>query len=84
MIGKDVPLRWPAYWVTVGLDGKYIYPSSGDVIDAVQKKVIAGLNDEFGRPVHSEKLVEILFSEGKPVRAVDQFGVGLVRGAGTN
>jgi DNA-binding beta-propeller fold protein YncE len=66
-------------WITVGLDGQYVYPSSGDVIDAATKKIVAGLYDEFGKEVTSEKMVEVAFSKGKPLRAVDQFGVGQVR-----
>lgn len=68
-------------WVTVGLDGKYVYPSSGDVIDAGTKKIIGGLFDELGKEVLSEKIVEVAFSGGRLVRAVDQFGVGQVRGS---
>jgi WD40 repeat protein len=71
-------------WLSFGLDGRYVYTATGDVIDVATKKIIAGLTDEFGRPVNSEKIVEIAFSNGKPVRATDQFGVGLVRGAPTN
>ncbi len=34
--------------------------------------------DEDGRPVHSEKLLEIDFVDGKPVANGDQFGLGRV------
>jgi len=34
------------------------------------------LSDEKGRQVQSEKIVEIDFADGKPVRAGDQFGLG--------
>lgn len=64
-------------WITIGLDGKYVYPSSGDVMST--KQISAGLFDEFGKEVLSEKMVEVAFVGGKPVRAVDQFGVGQVR-----
>jgi len=66
-------------WIAFGLDGKYAYPSTGEVIDAASKKVVTVLKDELGRPAESEKIVEVLFSKGKPVRASDQFGVGLVQ-----
>ena len=62
------------------LNGK-VLPSSGDIIDAASKKVIGGLRDETGREVQSEKLVEVLFVDGKPVRTVDQFGIGQVLSA---
>jgi hypothetical protein len=69
----------PPYWITFSQDGKYVYPSSGDVIDAATKQVVGGLTDEHGRPVDSEKIVEITFANGKPVSAGSQFGVGHVR-----
>lgn len=77
-IGKDVKLRSKPYWITVGLDGKYIFPSTGDVIDAATKKVVAVLKDEYGRDVRSEKLVELYFSKGKLTRVANQFGTGMV------
>jgi hypothetical protein len=77
---KSIRTRSNPSWITFGIDGKYVYPSSGDVIDAATKQVVAGLRDEVGRQVESEKILEILFIDGKPIRAVDQFGVGQVRG----
>lgn len=61
------------------LDGRYAYPSTGEVIDVKTKKVIAALTDEKGREVHSEKMVEIHFKNGQPVRAGNQFGLGRKR-----
>ncbi len=72
----SVELREEPGWVTFSLDGRYAYPSTGDVIDAVTRKVLTGLQDEKGREVHSEKMVEIDFKAGAPVRTGDQFGVG--------
>lgn len=63
-------------WVTFSLDGKYAYPSTGEVIDTKSRKIVAHLQDEQGRQVQSEKLLEIDFAGGVPVRAGDQFGVG--------
>jgi len=40
---------------------------------------VAGLKDEHGADVQSEKMVEIDFQEGRPIRAGDQFGLGRVR-----
>jgi DNA-binding beta-propeller fold protein YncE len=65
------------YWITVGLDGKLAYISSGDVIDMKTRKIVGNLKDEFGRPLHSEKLLDMLFAKGKLVRVVNQFGNGL-------
>jgi hypothetical protein len=66
-------------WVTFSLDGKTAYPSTGEVIDTRSRKIVAHLRDEEGRQVQSEKLLEIDFAGGVPVRAGDQFGVGRVR-----
>jgi DNA-binding beta-propeller fold protein YncE len=71
---RDVPA-----WITFGIDGKFVYLSSGDVIDAATKRVVAGLEDEMGRHVDTEKIVEILILNGKPARTVDPFGVGQIR-----
>jgi len=37
---------------------------------------VATLSDEVGRQVHSEKIVQVDFANGKPVRTGDQFGLG--------
>ena len=66
-------------WVTFSLDGKFAYPSTGEVFDVKTKKLITTLADEKGGEVHSEKMVEIDFNGGKPIRTGDQFGLGRVR-----
>jgi len=63
-------------WVTFSLDGKFAYPSTGEVIDPKTKKIIVVLKDEKGREVHSEKVIEIHWKDGVPVRVGDQFGLG--------
>ena len=73
---SSVKLREQPGWVTFSLDGKYAYPSTGEVIDTATKKIVGTLTDEKGRPVHSEKMVEIHFRDGQPVAAGDQFGLG--------
>jgi hypothetical protein len=72
----SMKLREQPGWVTFSRDGKYAYPSTGEVFDPKSKKIVATLTDEMGRPVHSEKLLEIVWSGDKPVRNGDQFGVG--------
>ena len=72
----SMKLREQPGWVTFSRDGKYAYPSTGEVFDPKSKKIVATLSDETGRPVHSEKLLEITWSGDKPVRNGDQFGVG--------
>jgi len=69
-------LREQPGWVTFGLDGRYAYPSTGEVFDMKTKALVTALKDEQGREVHSEKMVEIDFRDGKPVRVGDQFGLG--------
>ena len=54
-----VEVRAQPRWITFGINGRYAYPSSGDVIDRESKKVIATLEDERGAFVHSERMVEI-------------------------
>jgi len=63
-------------WITFSIDGRYAMPSTGEIIDAKTKKIIATLEDETGTHVQSEKMVEIQFAGQKPVRAGDQFGIG--------
>jgi DNA-binding beta-propeller fold protein YncE len=63
-------------WITFSIDGKRAYPSSGEIVDVKARRVIGNLKDEHGVEVQSEKMVEIDFENGKPVRAGDQFGIG--------
>jgi len=63
-------------WISFSIDGHYAFSSTGEVVDSRTKKVIATLTDEAGRQVQSEKLVELVFSNGKVVRAGNQFGIG--------
>jgi DNA-binding beta-propeller fold protein YncE len=64
------------YWITVGLDGKYAYVSSGDIIEMKTRKIVGQMKDEYGRQMHSEKLLDMLFTEGKLTRVANQFGNG--------
>lgn len=66
-------------WITFSIDGRRTYSSSGEVFDTRTKKMIATLEDEKGRHVGSEKVLEIVFKDGKPLRAGDQFGIGAKR-----
>ena len=76
---QSIELREQPGWVTFSIDGKYAYPSTGEVIDPKSKKIIATLTDEHGAAVHSEKMLEVVVDrEGKVVRTGDQFGLGRV------
>jgi len=57
----DIKLNHRNGWITFGIDGRYAYPSSGDVIDTRTKKIVASV-------VESEKLLEIQFESGKVAR----------------
>ncbi|HXN23113.1 MAG TPA: hypothetical protein VOA41_10280 [Candidatus Dormibacteraeota bacterium] len=72
----SIKLRDQPGWITFGTDGRIAYPSTGDVVDIRAKRIVATLEDETGRHVQSEKLLEVVFANGKPVRAGDQFGIG--------
>ncbi|HEY8919539.1 MAG TPA: hypothetical protein VIM87_24020 [Chitinophaga sp.] len=74
-----IPLQDMPGWVTFSIDGKYAYPSSGEVIDVKTRKVLLTLTDEFNNSVASEKMVEVQFNGDKAVRAGNQFGIGQVR-----
>jgi len=62
--------------VTISLDGRYAYPSSGEVIDVKTREMMSIFKDEFNNTVSSEKMVEIHIDDGKAIRAGDQFGIG--------
>jgi hypothetical protein len=73
---ESIALREEPGWVTFSIRGDFAYPSTGEVIDTQTRKIVATLADEKGQPVLSEKLLEIDFSDGKPAKAGDQFGIG--------
>jgi DNA-binding beta-propeller fold protein YncE len=74
-----IKLRDMPGWITFSIDGRRVYPSTGEVIDARTKQIIASIQDETGRQVQSEKLLELVFDGGKLVHAGNQFGIGAVR-----
>jgi DNA-binding beta-propeller fold protein YncE len=75
----SIPLQDMPGWIVFSLNGKYAYPSSGEVIDVKTRKVLTTLKDEFNNSVGSEKMVEVDFENGKAVKTGDQFGLGRVR-----
>jgi DNA-binding beta-propeller fold protein YncE len=66
-------------WITMSLDGRFAYPSTGEVFDVRTRQRVKALSDEVGRDVGSEKLVEIVTDGTRPIRAGDQFAIGLKR-----
>jgi DNA-binding beta-propeller fold protein YncE len=71
-----IEVRAQPRWVTFGIDGRYAYPSTGDVIDRESRKVVATLEDERGLFVHSERMLEIQFAGRNPIRVGDQLATG--------
>jgi hypothetical protein len=72
----SILLRDQPGWITFGLDGRYAYPSTGDVVEVKTRKIVAELTDEENRAAQSEKLLEIDFDGDQPVLVGDQFGLG--------
>ncbi len=72
----SIKLRDQPGWITFSLDGRYAYPSTGEVIDPKSRQILTTLTDEEGRAVQSEKMLEIVFREVTPYRNGDQFGLG--------
>ena len=75
---ESITVREEPGWVTFTIDGQYAYPSTGEVIETATRKIVAQLKDENGKPIMSEKMVEIDFDGNLPVRTGDQFGLGRV------
>jgi DNA-binding beta-propeller fold protein YncE len=72
----SVKLREQPGWITFSRDGRWAWPSTGDVINVKTKKIEHTLTDEEGREVHSEKVMEIIWLDGELVFVGDQFGLG--------
>jgi len=75
----SIKLRDQPGWVTFSMDGRYAYPSTGEVIDTKTRQIVVALTDEQQRVVQSEKVVEVVLSNGKVVQTGDQFGIGRKR-----
>ena len=73
---ESIELRDEPGWITFSINGRYAYPSTGDIIDTRTRKIVAALEDEEGRYVASEKMLEIDFRGKAVVQVGDQFGVG--------
>jgi hypothetical protein len=59
------------------MDGRFAYSSTGEIIDVATKRIVAALQDETGRQVQSEKMLDLIITNGKVVRVGNQFGVGM-------
>jgi DNA-binding beta-propeller fold protein YncE len=74
-----IPIQDMPGWINFSIDGKYTYPSSGEVIETGTRKIITVLQDEHHNNAASEKMLEIDFTNNKAVKAGDQFGIGGLR-----
>lgn len=72
----SIPLSDMPGWINFSLDGKYAYPSSGEVIDVKTRKILYMLQDDNYNTVSSEKLIEVFMKDGKATKIGDQFGLG--------
>ncbi len=73
---ETITLRDQPGWITFTLDGKSAILSTGEIIDTKTKKISATLQDENGKNLSSEKVVEIHISNQKAIKNGSQFGVG--------
>jgi DNA-binding beta-propeller fold protein YncE len=72
----SIKVRDSPGWISFSLDGRMAYSSTGEIIDVATKKIVAALKDETGRDFHSEKVLDVIVSNGKVTQAGNQFGVG--------
>jgi len=63
----------PSGWIMFGLDAKYAYCSSSDIIGIKTHKVVAHMLDEYGHPMYSEKVLDMTFINGHLQRVSNQF-----------
>jgi len=75
--GVTIKLRDFPGWISFSMDGRFAYSSTGEIIDVKTRKIVAALQDESGRQVQSEKLLDLEIANGKVVRAGNQFAVGM-------
>lgn len=67
-------------WLNMSLDGRFVYPETGEVIDAATRKQVTMLRDESGTPFLSRWTFEADFTaDMTPVLVGDQFSVGRVQ-----
>lgn len=69
-----VKLRRQPKWVSMSIDGRYIYPGSGDVVDRTSNTVVATYP-------YTKRQIEIDFAGGVPTRAGDMYAKGQITNA---
>lgn len=73
---ESIELRDEPGWIVFSLDGRFAWPSTGDVIDVKTRQILTTLTDDEGRGVQSEKMLEIDFRGTEPANVGNQFGIG--------
>jgi DNA-binding beta-propeller fold protein YncE len=72
-----IALRDQPGWISFSLDGKFAYPSTGEIINIKTRQIVAALTDELGRQVGSEKLLEVDFkNKVRSGYVSNSFGIG--------
>jgi DNA-binding beta-propeller fold protein YncE len=61
----SIKLRDCIGWISFSMDGRSAYTSTGEIIDVKTKKIVATLQDEAGRQVQSEKMLDLVIANGK-------------------
>jgi hypothetical protein len=46
-------------WLSFSKNGRFAYSSTGEIIEVATKRIVAALQDETGRPVQSEKVLDL-------------------------
>ena len=72
----SLELPAPPTWISFSIDGRYVYPSTGDVVAARTRKIVATLEDDRGVMARSEQLLEIDFARGVPIRSGERIPPG--------
>ena len=67
----SVPLSGASVWINFSIDGRYVYPGSGDVVDARTRQVVAHV-------AKGKRFLEVDFANGVPIRDSDIYGLGKV------
>jgi len=67
-----IALSGQPQWITFSLDGRYAYPSTGDVIDTATRETVAHIAPR------ASKLLEVDVRDGDPIRVSSRHGIGYV------
>jgi hypothetical protein len=61
-------------WVNFSRTARWVYPSTGEVVSRPDRKVVGWLRDADGKVFGSEKVLPVLWSDGKPLDVGSQYG----------